>query len=66
MNRIIFVDEMNDRREIRINDDNMTETFYNGELTGKFFLHSDDVIDIMFAEDEDEAFAVIQKIEQGE
>lgn len=66
MNRIIFVDQMNDRREIRISDNSMAETFYNGESTGKFNLHKDEIIDILHAENEDEAFAVIHKVEQGE
>jgi hypothetical protein len=47
MDRIIFVDEINDRREIRISDNNMAETFYNGKATGKIYLHSDDVFDII-------------------
>jgi len=63
MDRIIFVDEMNDRREIRISDNNMAETFYNGKATGKIYLHSDDVFDIINAETEDEAFSVIYKVE---
>jgi hypothetical protein len=66
MNRIIFVDEMNDRREIRIADDNMAETFYNGESTGKFNLNKYEIIDILLAKTEDEAFEVIYKVEHGE
>ena len=66
MNRIIFVDEMNDRREIRIYDSNTVETLYNGESTGKFYLHSNEIFDIISAETEDEAFAVIYKVEHSE
>ena len=66
MDRIIFVDETNDRREIRIADNHMAETFYNGESTGKFYLHSDEIFDIISAETEDEAFAVIHKVEHSE
>ena len=66
MFRLVYIDQMDDRREIKISDNNMAETFYNGESTGKFHLHSDEVIDIIHAKTEEEAFAVIYKVEHGE
>ncbi len=62
MFRLVCIDKMDDRREIAI-DNNMATTFYNGKLTGKFSLHSDEVIEIERAESEDEAFAVLERIE---
>ena len=63
MFRLVYIDKMDDRREIAIDDNNMATTFYNGKLTGKFSLHSDEVIDIVQAKSADEAFAVLERIE---
>jgi len=63
MFRLVCIDKMDDRREIAIDDNNMATTFYNGKLTGKYSLHSDEVIEIERAESADEAFAVLERIE---
>lgn len=63
-NRIVFVDQMDDRREIKIDPYGNATTLYNGEETGKFFLHEDEIETIMSAENESQAFAVVQSIEE--
>jgi hypothetical protein len=64
MNRIIFVDQMTDYREIRIHDDGIVETLYNGNQTGKFFLDTETCADIMFSNTEEEAFGIIENIKE--
>lgn len=63
MFRLVCIDKMDDTREIAIDDNNMTTTFYNGKLTGKFSLHSEEVIDIVQAKSSAEAFAVLERID---
>jgi len=62
MFRLIFVDSANDKREIYVAENNIAETFYNGKGTGRFFLRSEEVHDILQAKTEDEAFAVLENI----
>lgn len=60
INRMVFVDEIGDRREIQIYSDNMAITYYNYKETGRFQLTNDEVDTIMNASTEDEAFAVLE------
>jgi len=62
MDRIIFIDQMTDHREIKIHDDGIVETLYNGNQTGKFFLDAETCADIMVSKTEEEAFGIIEKI----